>query len=95
MENSILNKMANYDFLLKVLERFYDKTFIKISIFWKTLNFDKNRDTRKLFHLFVVIFYAESTTGCINLNINLFQIFNLSKEWLEGRIDFRGRKSSQ
>ena len=41
------NEMANKDFLLKVLKRFYQNFN-----FWKILNFDKNRDNEKVFHFF-------------------------------------------
>ena len=47
MKNSILNKMANNHFFGRFL-----KDFIKIFIFWKILNFDKNRDNEKVFHFF-------------------------------------------
>ena len=40
--------MANSDFLLKVLEMY----FIEILIFWKILNFDKNRDKGNVFKIF-------------------------------------------
>ena len=42
--------MANNDFRLKVLERF-NRNFI----FYKMLNYDKNRDMEKVFQFFFLI----------------------------------------
>ena len=43
MRNSILNKVHKKIFL---------KDSLKILIFWKILNFDKNRDNGNVFHFF-------------------------------------------
>ena len=50
MRSPILNIMANNDFRLKVLERF-NRNFI----FYKMLNYDKNRDMEKVFQFFFLI----------------------------------------
>ena len=47
MRISIINKMANNDFVLKVLERFYQNFD-----FFGKMKFDKNRDNGKFFPFF-------------------------------------------
>ena len=51
MRNSILNKMAYNDFLLKVLERFYQR----FKFFEKSRILIKNGDNGKVFHFFLIL----------------------------------------
>ena len=58
MKNSILNKMANNDFLFKLLERFYQNFN-----FLKNLEFYKNRDNEKIFHFFPYLKFKDLSTN--------------------------------